>query len=128
MSTPTDRQRPRADQPTFFELAGDPPPEAEPAPPSRGRPRLRTANREQIVFLAAPLHAISPQAHPARIVGAYVEGLELAPLYDRIKAVERAPGRAPIDPKILMALWLYPTIEGNDSAGQFDNRSRQTES
>ena len=30
----------------------------------------------------------------------------------RIKAVERAPGRAPIDPKILMTLWLYATVEG----------------
>jgi transposase len=124
MSTPTDRQRSRANQPTFFELAGDPPPEAKPAPPSRGRPRLRTANREQIVFRAAPLDAIIPQDHPARIVWAYVEGLDLAPLYDRIKAVERAPGRAPIDPKILMALWLYATVEGIGSARHLDGLCR----
>src|SRR4051794_38132015 len=125
MSTPTDRQRSRADQPTFFELAGDPPPEAKPAPPSRGRPRLRTANRQQIVFRAAPLDAIIPQDHPARIVWAYVEGLGLTPLYQRIKAVERGPGRAPIDPKILMALWLYATIEGIGSARHLDELCRE---
>jgi transposase len=124
MSTPTDRQRPLAKQPTFFELAGDPPSEAKPAPPSRGRPRLRTANRAQIVFRAAPLDAIISQDHPARTVWAYVEGLDLAPLYDRIKAVERGPGRAPIDPKILMALWLYATVEGIGSARHLDELCR----
>src|SRR3954453_13736901 len=125
MSNPTDRQRPRANQPTFFEPASDPPPEAKPAPPSRGRPRLRTANRQQVVFRAAPLDAIIPQDHPARIVWAYVEGLDRAPLYDRIKAVERGPGRAPIDPKILMALWLYATIEGIGSARHLDELCRE---
>src|SRR4051812_28755406 len=124
MSTPPDRPRSKANQPTLFEVAGDHTPAAKPAPPSRGRPRLRTANREQIVFRAAPLDAILPQDHPARIVWDYVEGLDLRPLYDRIKAVERGPGRAPIDPKILMALWLYATSEGVGSARQLDELCR----
>jgi transposase len=91
----------------------------------RGRPRLRTANRQQIVFRAAPLDALLADDHPARLVWAYVEGLDLAPLYDRIKAVEGAPGRAPIDPKILMALWLYATIEGISSARRLDELCRE---
>src|SRR5512147_43782 len=91
----------------------------------RERPRLRMANREQIVFRAAPLDALIPHDHPARIVWAYVEGLDLTPLYDRIKAVERGPGRAPIDPKILMALWLYATIEGIGSARHLDELCRE---
>ncbi len=124
MSTPSDRPRSQANQPTFFEVASDQPPEPQPAPPAWGRPRLRTANREQIVFHAAPLDAIIPQDHPARIVWAYVEGLDLAPLYDRIEAVERGPGRAPIDPKILMALWLYATVEGIGSARHLDGLCR----
>src|SRR5215213_4548637 len=120
MSTPADRKRRQADQPTLFESPVAPPAEAPPEAPMRGRPRLRTANRQQIVFRAAPLDALIADDHPARIVWAYVEGLDLAPLYDRIKAVERGPGRAPIDPKILMALWLYATIEGIGSARQLD--------
>jgi transposase len=91
----------------------------------RGRPRLRRANREQIVFRAAPLDALISHDHPARIVWAYVEGLDLTPLYDRIKAVERGPGRAPIDPKILMALWLYATLEGVGSARHLDELCRE---
>ncbi len=124
MSTPSERQRPQAHQPTLFELPADPPAEAPPATETRGRPRLRTANRQQIVFRAAPLDALIPHDHPARIVWDYVEGLDLGPLYDRIKAVEGGPGRAPIDPKILMALWLYATVEGIGSARQLDELCR----
>ena len=87
MSTPSERQRPPAHQPTLFELPAGPPAEAPSITETRGRPRLRTANREQIVFRAAPLDALLPQEHPARIVWAYVEGLDLTPLYDRIQAV-----------------------------------------
>ena len=124
MSTPSERRRPPAHQPTLFELPAGPPAETPPATEARGRPRLRTANREQIVFRAAPLDALLPQEHPARIVWAYVEGLDLTRLYDRIQAVERGPGRAPIDPKILMTLWLYATIEGIGSARHLDGLCR----
>jgi transposase len=125
MSTPSDRERSRDHQPTLFELPADPPAEAPTTTEGRGRPRLRSANRQQIVFRAAPLDALIPHDHPARIVWDYVEGLDLAPLYDRIKAVERGPGRAPIDPKILMALWLYATIEGIGSARHLDELCRE---
>jgi transposase len=108
----------------LFEVGGDPPPEAKPSAPMRGRPRLRTANRDQIVFRAAPLDDLIPDDHPARLVWDYVEGLDLSPVYDRIQAVERGPGRAPIDPMILMALWLYATIDGVGSARQLDELGR----
>jgi len=125
MSTPSLRHRFPDAQSTLFEVAGDPPPSGKPDPPARGKPRLRTANREQIVFRAAPLDALIPNDHPARVVWDYVEGLDLDPLYGRIKAVERGPGCAPIDPKILMALWLYATIEGVGSARQLDKLCRE---
>jgi transposase len=125
MSTPSERKRPPAHQPTLFELPAGPLAEAPPVTETRGRPRLRTANREQIVFRAAPLDALLPHDHPARTVWAYVEGLDLTPVYDRIQAVERGPGRAPIDPKILMALWLYATIEGIGSARHLDELCRE---
>ena len=38
--------------------------------------------------------------------------MDLTGLYARIAAVEGRPGRDTIDPKILMALWLYATIDG----------------
>ena len=47
-----------------------------------------------------------------RLVWAYTASLDLSELYARIKAVEGQPGRDPIDPRILLALWLYATIDG----------------
>ena len=91
----------------------------------RGRPRLRTANRQQVVFRAAPLDALISHDHPARAVWDYVEGLDLSSLYDRIRSVERGPGRDAIDPKILLAVWLYATVEGVGSARKLDQLCRE---
>jgi transposase len=126
MKIPDDHQSRRPEQPPLFELPADPvPPAKRPeVPASSGRPRFRTANRQQIVFRAAALDELIPLDHSARTVWAYVEGLDLSPLYDRIKAVERGPGRAPIDPKIHMTLWLYATLEGIGSARQLDELCR----
>jgi transposase len=125
MSTPSHRKRSPVPQATLFAVPDDAPPSARPIPDAPGRPRLRTANRQQIVFRAAPLDALLPQDHPARIIWDYAEGLDLSPLYRRIKAVEGGPGRAPIDPKILMALWLYATIEGIGRARHLDELCRE---
>src|SRR5512135_812270 len=124
MSTPSDHEWPQTKQSTLFEVGDGPPSEVEPPGPLRGRPRLRTANRIQLVFRTAPLDALIPDDHPARSVWDYVEGLDLSALYGRIKAVEHGPGRPPIDPKILMALWLYATIEGVGSARRLDELCR----
>jgi transposase len=51
-----------------------------------------------------------------RDVWRFVEGLALGELYAAIEAREGEPGRPAIDPKILMALWLYATVRGVGSA------------
>lgn len=62
------------------------------------------------------LDALLAPDHRARAVWEFVEGLDLAPLYAPIRAVEGHAGRPPIDPAILVALWLYATLEGIGSA------------
>jgi hypothetical protein len=56
---------------------------ARPAEPplSPGRRRLRTANRQQIVFRTASLDELIPPDHSALIVWEFVEGLDLSPVY-----------------------------------------------
>lgn len=122
MDTPIDRTSPEPEQPTLFALPNDEDTPARPAGPPLppGRPRLRTANRQQIVFRTAALDELIPADHPARIVWDFVEGLDLSPVYDSIKSVAGNAGRPCIDPKILMALWLYATIDGVGSARQLD--------
>ena len=64
-----------------------------------------------------PLDQILPPNDEARTVVAFVEQADLSELYDSIRAVEGGPGRSPIDPQILLSLWLYATIKGVGSAG-----------
>lgn len=98
----------------------DLPPTAIPAEPAidhaRARPRLQRADREQVELRPTHLDALLPADHRARAVWDFVQGLDLSPLHDRIRAVEGHPGRPPIDPAILAALWLYATLEGVGSA------------
>jgi transposase len=85
------------------------------APP----PRLRTVDRQRLVP-ALPLEDLLETDHQARVVWDFVAGLDLSPLYARIRAVEGGPGRPAIDPRILTAVWLYATLEGVGSARALD--------
>ena len=87
-----------------------------------GTPRLRAANREQVEFRACCWNDLLPEDHQARIVWQYVQGLDLSRLLVPIKAVEHRPGHPPIDPRILMALWLYATLRGVGSARELARR------
>jgi transposase len=66
------------------------------------------------------LEELLPPGHAARLVWRFVEGLDLSAFYARIRAREGHAGRSPIDPKILIALWLYATIDGVGSARALD--------
>lgn len=112
-------------QGTLFEL-----PENDSAPATRteascgGRPRLRRANRHQIVVRMLALDQLLPEDHQARLVWEYVDGLDFSPVYEQILAVEGRAGRPAADPKILLALWLYATLQGVGSARQLDRLCR----
>jgi transposase len=81
-----------------------------------GMPRLRVAIRDQVVVRTLALDQMLPNDDQARLVWEFVCHADLSPLYDAIQSVERSPGRAANDPRILMALWLYATIRGIGSA------------
>jgi transposase len=56
------------------------------------------------------------QEHPARLIWDRTGELDLSAFYEGIKVVEGEPGRPAIDPKILIALWVYATSQGVDCA------------
>ena len=85
--------------------------------PVAGIPRRRVACRDQVVMRMLALDQMLPPDDEARTVVAFVEQADLSELYDSIRAVEGGPGRSPIDPQILLSLWLYATIKGVGSAG-----------
>lgn len=81
-----------------------------------GIPRLEKPNRSQIEMMYSDLESLIPEEHQARTVWSYVEKADLSKLYAKIKAVEGSAGRSAIDPKILLGLWLYATLDGVGSA------------
>lgn len=85
-----------------------------------GTPRLRVACRDQVVMRMLALDQMLPMDDEARTVVAFVEQVDLSELYRRIRAVEGGPGQAPIDPKILLSLWLFATIKGVGSARELN--------
>ena len=86
----------------------------------RGAPRVQSAVRNQVELRACDLDSSLPGDHQARAVWAFVQSLDLQALYGQIQAVEGGVGRAPIDPAILMSLWLYATLDGVGSARELD--------
>lgn len=116
-NSPTEGQRSAA---LFDDLPVPAEGAAAPADAPQGRARVQTAQRNQIELRACDLDALLAPGHAARTVWAFVQSLDLAPLYARIKAVEGRAGRAAIDPAILVGLWLYATIDGVGSARELN--------
>jgi transposase len=81
-----------------------------------GKARLREPVRDQIELRAVDLEGLLPSDHPARVIWAYVQKLDLRALEDAVRAREHTPGQAPASPRLLLALWLYATSEKIGSA------------
>jgi transposase len=90
-----------------------------------GQARFQRAQRSQIQWRPLSLDQLLAEDHTARLVWAYVESLDLSELYQQIRAVEGEPGRDPIDPKILLSLWLLATIDGIGSARRLERLCRE---
>src|ERR1700720_3603530 len=82
--------------------------------------RFIRADRVQTHWDFVDLEGLLPADHRARVVMSFVESLDLQALYDSIKSLEGEPGRPPPDPAVLLALWLYATIDGVGSARHLD--------
>ena len=81
----------------------------------RPTPRIHSPDRSQVAN-PTTIDELIPPDHQARLVWALIEDLDLKPLYQDIKSVEGHAGRPAIDPRILVALWLYATDEHIASA------------
>src|SRR5882672_9074894 len=110
-----------ADEQLFEGLPEQERPQAE----GRGALRLRVPERQQIGMHVAALDDLISEDHPVRAVWAFVEGLDLSPLHDAIKAREGQPGHPPAAPELMMALWLWATIDGIGSARRLDQLCKE---
>src|SRR5260221_11197685 len=90
-------------------------PEADSSVGSR-EPRLRRAQRMQKEMRIESLDQRLPAEHMARDILAYVNGLDLTLLLEKIKATAGQVGRNATDPRILLSVWLYAFATGQGSA------------
>jgi transposase len=90
---------------------------------AKGRPaelRLEEPERLQKQWDEYCLDDLLGADHMARHVWAYVEGLDLGRFYADVQTTVRSSGRPAIDPALLLALWLYATVDGVGSARLLD--------
>jgi len=92
------------------EKAGPMPPKPEPAK------RLKPIDRSQSFWGAIDIEKLIEEDHPARGIWAMVNQLDMTRLEQKIKAVEGRAGQSSLDPRLLMALWIYGYSEGVSSA------------
>jgi len=84
--------------------------------------RVSWPERSQVEMRFHSLNQLLPQDHRARTVWAFVQSLDLAPLYARIEVSPHTSGRSAIAPEILVALWLLATLDGIGSARELGRR------
>lgn len=89
-------------------------------PAQVGKARVQEAQRHQMEMRVLSLDELLPSDHTVRMVWAVVEQMDLGSLYEAILSVEGNAGRPATDPRLLMAVWLYATIEGVGSARQLE--------
>lgn len=85
---------------------------SQPTPVLNAPPRLRRPDRQQLMVQPRTFDDLVPQDHPVRAVLALVQRWDLTLFLAGIRARGERPGRAATDPQLLIALWLYATIEG----------------
>lgn len=85
-----------------------------------GKPRLNSPVRNQIEFVSSCLDDLIPEDHQVRNIWNYVDQMDLSIISKKIQSVSNNPGRAAIDPKIMLTLWIYALIEGIGSARVID--------
>ena len=89
---------------------------------SRPSPRIYSPNRSLVDPYPKKIDELIPPDHKARTIWRLIEDLNLTALYQEIKSVEGHAGRPAIDPRILVALWLYATDEHIASAHELARR------
>lgn len=89
------------------------------------RKSLSKAFRHQIEFKVACLDELIPEDHRARDVWEFTSKLNFSDFLDEIKIPEGCGGPQTKDPRVLMALWLFATLEGVYSARQIDRLCKE---
>lgn len=101
------------------------PEQAAPQGGGRGAPRLRHPERHQVSLETASLDDLVMEDHPVREVWGFVGMLDLRELEEAVKSREGSAGHPAAAPELMVALWLWATVDGVGSARQLDKLCKQ---
>jgi len=82
--------------------------------------KLKLPVRDQVAMNFSSLDDRVSADHRVRLVWAFVERLDISPLLERLKTFKGVRGGPATDPRILLALWLFATLDGVGSAREID--------
>jgi len=85
-------------------------------PPAHLQRKIKRPKREQIEFKIESLDDALEPDHQARTIWNFIELLDFSRLYEKYYSLSNGLGRGIVDPKILVALWLYAICDGVISA------------
>jgi transposase len=91
----------------------------------KGRKSIQQPSRNQIEFKITSLDELISEDHRARDVWEFTSKLDFSAFFDEIKIPEGCGGPQTKDPRVLMSLWLYATLEGIYSARHIDRLCRE---
>jgi len=91
---------------------------SNPTAGAQAEPRLRRPDRDQVLMRPCSLEELIKPDHEVRTLWMVVQKLDLSRFYQALKARGEVPGRAATDPRLLVALWLWATTQGEGSARQ----------
>lgn len=90
-----------------------------------GQARVCHPVRNQVEMMFRDLDSLISENHAVRAIWAYLNRLDLSAFYSSIKTLRNTPGRPASDPKVILALWIYATVEGVGSARQLDRLCKE---
>lgn len=90
-----------------------------------GAARLLRPDRFQMVFEPICLDDLVPVEHRVRQIWAFVQKMDTTALEDRIGSRLGHVGAPAIEPRLLLALWLYAYLNGIGSARELDRLCKE---
>jgi transposase len=90
--------------------------------PRDAPPRFQVIDRRQLFFRTVDVEALIDEDHAARAIWKVVEKLDLRGFSGHARAVEGLAGRAAIDPRLLVCLWIFAYSQAIGSAREISRQ------
>jgi len=91
-----------------------------PKPQPKGRPKLKTVNRQQTIMASIYVEELIATDHKARAIWQLAGTMDLSCFGEALRTAAGCAGRAAWDPHLLVSVWVYAYSEGISSAREIE--------